>query len=331
MKNARYLVVTTIGLLAFANPAIAESDTPPSVDNPYTQYDPDGVPYAATRPQDRELTPDEIAAIQKAQAKAALDKDWLLRTYERQMQSHTGDAKNAQSSNLYYQISSNKDLAKLAGLPEIDSAEQEGTVPVPLSNSGPAKLHPISSPAITSLSPFHADLMKPLITPLGAPEAAGLHDFYSSFLTDSIASPNTSNTPKKPRTPRTEDPTDPADIETPGMIAAEKDPLLDTNSTDLSLELLPGESVEQATLHQDNNAKLELPLPMNATQLHREQAIALSPPQAPTAMPATTAITTKPAKTGPLDDPEAPIPVSKEPQINPIRPAIGSPFDILDR
>jgi len=332
MKNARTLAVMTVGFFAFANAATADATTSGPIDTPYTQYDPDGVPYAATQPQQTALTPEEISALRKAQEKAAQERDWLLSTYERELQSHSANSKSDKSANLYYQLSTNKELAKLAGLPVIDTDEPEGTVPVPHSSTGPAKLHPGSSSS--GLSPYHADLLKPLVTPLGAPEAEGLHNFYSSILPDSVLSPSSNNSTQNSPAPRPEETTDPADIETPGMLAAEKDPLSDASVPDLSLDLLPGETPEQAKEHRDNNnAKLELPLPMNATQLHREQAAAFSPPGAPTAPTAasTTATTTTPTKTEPIVDREAPIPVSKQPQISPVRPAIASPFDILNR
>ena len=322
MKNARYLAATIVGLFAFADTATADPSDSAPTDSPYTQYDPDGVPYAATRPQERKFTPEEIAAIQKAQEKAALDKDWLLRTYERELQSHSRNSKSEQGTNLYYQLSTNKELAKLAGLPVIDTGAPEGTVPLPHSSTGQPALHPYSSSATTGLSPNHADLLEPLVTPLSAPEAAGLHDFYASFLPDTPV--------QKPSPPRANETPDPADIETPGMIAAEKNPLTDSTAPDLSLDLLPGETPDQARDHLDENAKLELPLPMNATQLHREQAATISAPVAPTAQKMTTGTTT-PTKTEPIVDQEAPIPVSKEPQISPVRPAIANPFDILNR
>ncbi len=73
---------------------------------------------------------------------------------------------------------------------------------------------------------------------------------------------------------------------------------------------------------------------MDADQLHKQQAATLSvngtSPVAKTAT-ATTA-TTKPVKVvDPMEDPEAPIPVNRQPQINPVRAPIASPFDILNR
>ena len=69
---------------------------------------------------------------------------------------------------------------------------------------------------------------------------------------------------------------------------------------------------------------------MSAAQLHKEQAAALSVPGA-----STTAQTAAPAplsvKTVPIEDPNAPLPVSKVPPINPVRSPIANPYDILNR
>jgi hypothetical protein len=310
---------------ASADPSPSDQDT-----NPYTQYDADGVPISDTRPQTQQLTPEEISAIRKQQQKAEQDKDWLLRNYERQLQSH--DAANSgrvQNSNLYYQLSTNRELAKLAGLPDINLDEQDGAVPVPHSTTGLAKLRPTPTPGTESLTPYHADLLKPLITPLSAPEAAGLQNF-SSLLPIAMPSPLAGDPAPSASTPKPDESTDPADIETPGMIAAEKDPLADASTPDLSLDILPGETPEQAKERESNNTKLELPLPMDANQLHKEQAAKLSVQGLPTTTQTTTAATT-PVKAVPIVDPEAPIPVSKTQQINPVRTPVANPFDILNR
>ena len=112
------------------------------------------------------------------------------------------------------------------------------------------------------------------------------------------------------------------------MVAAEKNQLMDTSAR-IYLDILPGESIDQAKAHQDNTTKLELPLPMDANQLHKEQATTLSAPGAPNA--AQTAPPAAPVKPIPINDEDAPLPVSKESQINPVRSPIGNPYDILDR
>jgi hypothetical protein len=67
---------------------------------------------------------------------------------------------------------------------------------------------------------------------------------------------------------------------------------------------------------------------MNATQLHKAEATILIPPTAPKAAP--TAMDA-PAKTAPVEDPNAPLPVDKITPINPVRSPVANPYDILDR
>jgi hypothetical protein len=337
MKIARYLSMTVLGLVAVTTRASADSSASdpannPSdpADSPYAQYDPDGVPLSVTQPQSAPLTQDEIKAIHKQQQEATLDKDWLLRNYEQQLQARAAaNPSEEQGANLYYELSSNKDLAKLAGLPALDSDRPDSTAPATRLGQGPVTLRSDASSKATSNSLSRGYLLKPLVTPFSAPDAAGLHNFYSS-LPGSRAPSFFGNRPQTPPAPNPDQSQDSSDIETPGMIAAEKNPLTDTSTSDLTLDMLPGESIEQAKAHQDNNAKLELPLPMDAAQLHKEQATALSVPSLPNAAQPPTAATTTPVQT-PLDDPNAPMPVSKAPQINPIRAPLANPYDILNR
>jgi hypothetical protein len=66
---------------------------------------------------------------------------------------------------------------------------------------------------------------------------------------------------------------------------------------------------------------------MNADQLHKNEAAAMGlPNSAPTTKTPAPNINAKP-----VEDPEAPIPVSKSQQLNPVRPPIANPFDILNR
>jgi len=335
MKNVRHLPVALLGLFVIASTAKADpsDDSPDS--NPYTQYDADGVPLSVTQAQPRQPSPDEIKEAQQAQAKAEADKNWLLRAYEQQMQSHAANSSEDQSANVYYQISTNKELAKLAGVPLLDLDAGTSTPSYRTGEAQPghstAPLRSDSSSTSIAGPQARGFLLKPLITPLSEADAAGMHDFYSSLPTSSVA-PFYGSTSPKPTAPAAAHPDDSSDIETPGMIAAENNTLLDTSATDMNanLDLLPGESVEQAKAHQDSANNLELPLPMDASQLHKTQAAALSAQTAPTTAKKQTSAPV-PAQAAPTDDPDAPIPVSKVPQINPGRPAIANPYDILNR
>ena len=53
------------------------------------------------------------------------------------------------------------------------------------------------------------------------------------------------------------------------MVAAEKNPLTDTGTPDLTLDILPGESVEQAKAHQETTPSLNFRsrwMPLNCTK-----------------------------------------------------------------
>lgn len=327
MKEARYVSVALLGIFVVATAAKADPSDSSSGNNPYLQTDADGVPLSMTPQQSERLSPEDVNALRKEKERSARDKDWLLRAYEQQLQNHAGTTSQDQSANLYFQLSSNKDLAKLAGLPLLDSDTEDGA----LHQTGGVHPNQGSAPSrsdASSAGPLsRGNLFKPLITPLGAPAASGLHNFYS-FL-PAVLPPNGS-LPKKSAVPAKILSDDSSDIQTPGMIADKNNPLTPPDASDLTLELLPGESIEQARAHQDENNNLQLPLPMDANQLHKAETDALSVPGQTNAAQKPTAVST-PVKTVPTEDPEAPIPVNQLPQINPVRAPIANPFDILNR
>jgi len=336
MKIACYLSVATVGLFfaatgAKADPQATDSSASDPSDNPNLQCDPDGVPLSITPSQSQQPSEEELKAARQQEQTAALNKDWLLRGYEQQLQAHAAaNSPEDQNANLYYEISSNKDLARLAGLPAVDSDSQNGanayrTGAAPSDQGGVTLRSDTSSTGPGNLS-SQGNLLKPLITPLSAPDAEGLHNFYAP-LSISMASP-LSGIPKTSPAPRTDQSEDSSDMETPGMVAAKKDPLTDSNALDLNLDTLPGETAEQARAHQENDSNLELPVPMDADQLHKEQAATLSVPGGKKATPTPV---TAPVKTAPTEDPDAPLTVDKALQINPVRAPIANPYDILNR
>ena len=147
-----------------------------------------------------------------------------------------------------------------------------------------------------------------------------------------MPSPISSGPSQPAPAPKPSSSTESSDLETPGLVSAEKNPMTDAqvSAPDLTLDVLPGETPEQAKAHQDGNLKLELPLPMDANQLHQQQASTLSIPGATKTAQAATP-TPAPAKPASTDDEDAPLQVNKAPVINPIRPAIANPYDILNR
>jgi hypothetical protein len=334
MKRAHYLSVTALGLFVVMAGAKADPTAPVPAGNPYVETDGDGVPLAVSKPQSVRPAPEGLDQLRKEQAKADADKNWLIRGYEQQLKAHAAaNPSDTESANLYYELSRNKDLAKLAGLTPID-ADDGNSPPAYKTGRTPAQPDPSTlrkdSFAAASTTPLsNVSGLKPLITPLSAPDAAGLHNFYSSL---PVAMPSlfggsasSSNTPSAP-TPKSES-QDSTDIETPGMIAAQKDPLSNIGSRDLTLDVLPGETIEQAKASRLGSNTLDLPVPMNADQLHKTLPRAL-----PVDGTASTAQTTPtPAKPIQTNDADAPLPVSKEPVIIPVHSAIADPFDILNR
>jgi len=331
------LLATPIG--AIADPDVSPSNT---TDNPYSQYDPDGVPMSISQgtpgKKPRAPTPEEIEAYRKQQEQTAYEKNWLLRGYEEQLRLHDpqNSGKEADSDgNLYYQLSLNKDLAKLARLPgtDADSPDNGSALRV---NASPTGTHPttLRSDATPGTKPESLSLSnyKPLITPMSALDAVTQHDNFSTFKPSSPLSPFADeNSQPAPSTKSAPDSNlDSVDMETPGMVSAKKD-LSDPDLSDLTLDTLPGETADQARARIELNQDPHLPVLMDADEMHREQAAALSPAglkQLPTT--GTGTVTPPIAQPVPQVD-EAPMPVSKMQQINPVRAPIANPYDYLNR
>jgi hypothetical protein len=338
MKKGSSLSAAVLGFIAFAG--IAHAD-PPELDggDPDIRYDRDGVPLSVTqKPVDRP-TSQQIAAARKQQVQAALDKDWLLRGYEKQLQARAAaNATQEPSANPYLEISANKDLAKLAGMPDLEADDSDKPL-YRAADDQPdhpsASLHPGSSQPKAETGPFGSSFLRPLITPLSAPQAAGLDNFYASLPVAGLSpfyggNPQAQGPVPASRVSIIPDETKENDIDTPGMIAAEKNPLQDPGTSDLTLDVLPEESIEHARAHQDNSESLlQLPIAVDADQLHRAQAASLTPTGAKSIGAQQTAATPAPAK--PADDQDEPMPATKIPVINPVRAPIASPFDILNR
>jgi hypothetical protein len=330
MKKTQRLWHSVLGLLLVATGAAAAPASDSSgAENIYSQLDPDGIPLSVTQGQPKKPTQAEIDDYHKQVDQAALNKNWLLRSYEHQKElRNKANGSSDQTANLYFQISSNKALAKLAGLPE---AAPNGASLKTGADSGASSAALRKDPALDAArNPSSINsLSRPLIAPLSSNPSASNFGAPPPLL---MTSPFGGILPQasSPASTRTAQSLDTSDLETPGMTAEKTDPLAGMSSADLTLDILPGESIQEARAHQDN-FKAELSLPMDADQLHKQQTAATKPTtvKAPTAK---TADTTAPqAQTKPEDDPNAPMPVSQVPQINPVRAPIANPFDILHR
>ena len=288
-------------------------------------------PAPETKIEGTELTQQELDAFREQEAKTTANKNWLLRAYEEQLQKHQEEDPKNQNPDLFYKLSTNKELARLAGLPSLDTDPRGGAAfktGVPQDNSNDTALRNDSGARDTRTS---VNLSQPLISPLGSvgmnaitmPLAMKMDSSDSNFL------------PAPSQNAVKMDDSHDTDLDTPGMIAAKKDPLADSSldSANSDLLVLPGETTAQAQGHQDN---LELALPMDATQLHAQQARELSPPTLP--QPVSDGRTTAPVATTPAlgpnatpyQDPNAPK-STPPPVITPVRSPNPSPYDILNR
>jgi hypothetical protein len=336
MKLVRYLFVFTLLSAptgAIAGTSYSDANT---TDNPYAQYDPDGVPLTIT--QGRRRRPPsaaEMEATRKAQAQIAYERNWLLRGYEEQLrlrQAQSSPDRN-QSGNLYYQLSINRDLAKLAGLPDLSSNDAAGALLLradgSAASSHPTTLRPDAS-SDAKTEPLTLSNYKPLIPQMGVYNSSGTNHSYSTSLVSSYFSNNNPSTPtpESPK-PTTAPSVDAVDLQTPGMVAAKGDALSDPNLTDLTIDTLPGETIDQAKARIDANNNPQLPVVMDADELHRQQDAQLNP--AGVAKPPTQALTQEPPIAQPISPPvnPAPLPVSRLPQIN--SHPIKDPYDILNR
>ena len=259
-----------------ANAAPAPSQFDPDV-NPYANQDPDGVPLSVTQPK-QQVSAEEIQARRTQEAQALKNSDWLMRSYAQQLQ--TGANKGDQNSNLYYRVVTDKTLASIAGLTYLEVTPNEDTssslrtsMPTPGGTQGLRPTASPTNPRTTVTAPF-----KPLITPLGNTEAAGLHNFYNSSPAAPFLPPINNNPPRPMPSPS---PSDHSSLDMPGQTAAESDPLNKNTNLTFDMDALP-----QKESHQE---LVELPAASNIDQLHKQEASLLNPPgvvpKSPKALP----------------------------------------------
>jgi hypothetical protein len=277
-------------------------------------YDPDATPRAyAEKPKTVvHQSADQIAA----QRTEAQEKDnWLVRSYEEQLQARSLADGQSQSNNLYSEIASNPDLAKAAGIapaaappaPAVTDLRTGSNASLTLRSGLPAPATTKTASTKTAGSTFN-----PVLAPIDSGEAAALHDLFSSM--PAFSANNTSSLHDDPSA------ADPGALDTPGMTAAENDPT-NRGKLDLALDPLPAETSDvEKPRHQ-----LALAMPgMNrdADQAHQAQSTeTLAPGQRKTTSPA-------PINPVLLRDPESAT-ANMVPDPPPIRGQVGDPYDIL--
>jgi hypothetical protein len=214
------------------------------------------------KPVTRQPTQGEIEAYLQRQAEAAKNKDWLVRGYEQQLESRRGKNDADQSTNLYYELSTDKELAKLAGLPTLElPADAPVTTPrtgVNDSDNGALVLREDPSQKTAKSNQPDIAAFKPLINPKDPalintwnnPYASLPYEASPSYDATRLFSPDNStqdNSTTADSTPKTSDVNIPTTMETPGLIASQSDPL----SKDIAVDLSTGFS-QQDSLPQDS-------------------------------------------------------------------------------
>lgn len=323
MKNVPCLTATLF--LGAALTAGVQADQPkdqvPSASEILSLQDPDGTPYVISHPSANQPTSAEIAAQKKQAQQDAANKDWLLRSYEEQLRKSGSSQAGGESDNLYLRLASDKNLSKLAGVSDLSASPADTAAALRTggkSNKTPVSLRPDPSVTSTSLSKPNptstsAPLLKPLIMPLGAADAAGLHNFYG-------IKPSATPAPaaKKNDTTRIS-----ADLDMPGQVAAKNDSL---TKASLTFDSLPDENVpaSKRALRADASAA-DLPLATNEARLQKlNNAALIAPGSAKTVTPVNNVAVLK------LNLANESEPLKLTPP-SPVRQPISSPYSILDR
>jgi hypothetical protein len=318
--------------------------------NPYANLDPDGVPLAATPGQDKP-SPDEAISLQQQADAMERARNWLLIDYEQQVQRRNTDAPGEdKTSNVYLELSLNKDLARLAGLTAIEAnnspTHPELRTTQDASTRNGMGLRQADSPGSGAFTP--------LITPLGSSAASSAtQPFFittysaplpntlvpgSSFLGTPTQSP--APAPARAKAPNAQaglvSPYDTVEMQTPGMVADKDSPI--SGTPDLNLGSLPDQNPDdsQANPNADQPAQLpQLPQAMTVDQLHLELNAKLKPtvPAAVQGQATAQAQQQNPNQTKPQQPPppEEPMPISQQPVLSPVHAPLPDPYSILKR
>ncbi|MCE0483385.1 MAG: hypothetical protein LV479_04000 [Methylacidiphilales bacterium] len=338
MKIACFVAVPLL-ICTIAAPKAQASIFPDTSDHALAaQADQDEADQPQAKPQ--KPTRDQLRAMQKLRAQQARERDWLVRSYQSQLRL---DSAGQTSNDFSSQVQTDPNLANLAGMsmPTDDpntlvraSETQAGKAPVQLRNDSAEDEEPD-----TTKPSYGRTIFQPLITPLSASESTVRHSFYSFDLPTSSAPASFYGSkgndtdpiiPKRKSTYNTDPNRDSVSIDTPGMTAAEKDPLLDHDPSDLMIDELPQDKAASKLAQPLGNGLLP-PQPPLATDLQRlniQQQASLGLPQKPvTAQPVSAAKTQNPLL---LTSPNDPVP-DRTPQPITVRTPIGDPYDIFYR
>lgn len=197
MKTARVTVAFLLSFVAaayaapFIDPEVltpAPEVAPPAQATPNDDTpdpdpvgeDPDGVPKAFRHSSRTQLTSADRAALREAEKKIADDRNWLLRDYEKQLQSRA-HGENSET-NIYAELSGDKDLARLSGISPTDFTSMPDSIDLHTGDhSSTSSLRP--DPALNAATPkvpASTPLFKPLIKPLAFAEVSGAATPYAA-------------------------------------------------------------------------------------------------------------------------------------------------------
>jgi len=319
MKKARPMCLLVVPCVALILSTTLRADTTAMDTSSFTHVDADGVPVSLN--PEHMVTPSEaVSKMEEQNTKPAQGQDWLITGYEQQMINRGG------GDNRYLQISSNKQLAELAGVPYIGDSVQRSAPSAENSPSGNTSTS--DAAATSSQSAFNSGYQwRPVISPIGSSIFTGAQNYAAPLPGNSPISTGSlfigqNQAVAKPIVPNVPDA---ESIETPGAVAAQQNSDLGLNGSDLTIDLLPGESPSH----------LEPP-PVDADQLHQQEAEQTSPAK-PQTVATTTAPTTDQAKKQQVkpvllpEDDNSPTPISQIQPVSPVRAPISSPYSILNR
>ena len=290
----------------------------PSADPDPAAVDPDAVPLAFSHPQ-KSATSADKATLADEKKKRTEDRDWLVHAYEKQLMEHPLKGGPNNSSDFYTSLSRDKDLAKAAGL-NIDDASSDDPLSMDLHTGltdpePTAELRPDPAADSTDPDPAASLGLKPYSAPVVTSMAEELAPYAAPSPFQPLDSPAVAN--QDDETVKIDAPVilDRGAMDIPGMTAAEGDPNRAVDD-DLSLDLLPGETIPDAKAHQD----LELPLSTDAQRLEKQREVAMAVPGqkskaaiVPKAIPVV-----YPSDTA-----------NMVPDLHPLRGTVPDPFDIL--
>ena len=341
MKLTVCLSASLFALLAASFSARADTPNDTPLDNPYANLDPDGVPLAVVNPQQRPTVQD-VTDMQQMTQQEQRQRDWLLLDYEDVERNHEKQTSNeTSSSDIYLELSQNKDLAQLAGLTPLEPLPPAPPPPRAspgTSAGGGLSLRPEAPPATGALTP--------LVSPWSSSAASAATPYfitaYSAPLPSDLAPtvaldspsydppPAAADTSQPPAVPS---PSDTIDLQTPGMVAAKDNPIPGT--PDLNLDSLPDQNQDDSPTHQPTDEPPQLaqsPHVMDESALHLELNARL---KVPNPVAARAAASQPQANTTPVAQPEpvkeVPMPVTQQPQLSPVHAPVQNPYDILNR